>query len=170
MTVARISARPPGRSDSMGRPAASAKVTAPVVRSIVTGSFAVAMVAAFSVCDWFQGGDVHRRGDAISDGRTKNPSSVAKATRTMSSAQISTRRRPPATVNVEPVELAAAATEPIGRCTQETVSAGVARSASGAMIWRINRLLLPQNGRRRPIRGPVRQCASERGVMYPSAP
>ena len=100
MTVAGTIDRPPGRSATIGRPAASRNDTAPVPRSTSTRSFGVAMVAVLSVFVSFQADAVQRFGAAISDGRAKNASSFAKATRTMSSAQTSTRRRPPATAKV----------------------------------------------------------------------
>ena len=58
------------------------------------------MVAFRSVFVSFQADGVHFFGAAISDGRVKNASSFANATRTMSSAQTSMRRRPPAIENV----------------------------------------------------------------------
>ena len=91
---------PPARSARIGRPPASANDTAPVVRSTFTRSRAVAIVATSSVFVSFQAGVVQRFGAAISDGRAKNASSGANATRTTSSVQTSMRRRPPATTNV----------------------------------------------------------------------
>ena len=117
MTVAGVSDRPPARSAAIGRPAASKNATAPVVRSTSTRSFAVAIVALRSVFVSFQAGGVHFLGAAISDGRVKNASSLANATRTMSSAQTSIRRRPPATENVGKRESAESAAPTGGRRT-----------------------------------------------------
>jgi hypothetical protein len=66
----------------------------------VTRSFAVAIVAAFSVAVSFHVGGTHCLGAAISDGRAKNASSFANATRMTSSAHASIRSRPPATESV----------------------------------------------------------------------
>src|SRR4029077_16648233 len=85
-------------SARMTAPLASANVTAPVAVSTVTFNFAVVMVLAVAVVAVVNGVITQAFAATARLGRVKKAASLANATRTTLSVQISIFRRPPPTV------------------------------------------------------------------------